>query len=752
MPPKRRKAPKSAAGETPAKKRSNQQTDENRGPAATPAVEIHELYRQCVTDGSENQRMDRIREWEDKGAIAEIIWPFLTANGGANEYFHGCHLLVLLISYQYWEGSFSGDSTVLDNLKGEEVIDRVLEVLLYKTESKDFALQTQIANFLVVSMASNNDEFRKGMFKHLTGSGILHWMPERRRELELKKSAGLRRKVAGSQKGPMWVVNNIHQVLSLLEGHSELGALVKILDQTVTDAEELTADVPLDVWRFLHRSLELLIDLLSATSTRLFLVTYLDSIHFTVRCRLAVGHRFAIPENLRLIQHLLGRIHGLLAFPFDDVTQKHLSKVDVVSMHHTRATMLQKMAYRHYPEDLKSVIYAGVGLLCGRQARNSYLERSFVGFSDSKLLNLLYKMRLIAEEDNSLTRDFMIQVLGNYLTIPPHPMDQLRSFPLYPTEALLWDHSIIPPSSIQLRATQVLALPKLNARFLSFQDYLLRNYELVRLESAYEIRADLVNVLKRVRPILRQSSVDDEGDIQVKTEFNGWSRMALELAQPFQIVEVQPPKLGETVSSRVTAEIVIDLEACGAAIRREWDEIGEFDNLFLVAIDASRMSGNQAPLLKDYHLRHGSHKAWDSDSERRVPDEEDSSFPERFGITLVRGCMVVQVRNDAGTVLSEPGVAIPEGQHKSTKRVFKVVLDSAQYGNDSKSAMGSDMYQVSWTYLLDLSIPLGPSLTAFFISFSNSILLFVGMEEKTTSRRFWRPFVACSKGRDPSIA
>jgi hypothetical protein len=700
MPPKRRNASKSAAGEKPSKRRSNE--DENRGgaAAAAPAVEIHELYRQCVLDGSANQRMDKIREWEDKGAIAEIVWPFLTSNGGSKEYFHGCHLLVLLISYQYWEGSFSGDSTVLDSLKGKEAIEQVLEVLLYKTESKDFALQNQIANFLVVSLASNNHEFRNGMFKHLTGAGILHWMPERRRELELKKSAGLRRKVAGSQKGPMWTVNNIQHVLTLLEGHTEFGALVKVLDQTSTNAEDLTADVPLDVWRFLHRSLELLIDLLSVTSTRLFLVAYLDSIHFAVRCRLAVGHRFAIPENLRLIQHLLGRINGLLAFPFDDVTQKHLSKVDVVSMHHTRATILQKMAYRHYPEDLTTVIYAGVGLLCGRQTRNSYLERSFVGFSDSKLLNLLYKMRLLAEEDPSLTRDFMIQVLGNYLTIPPHPMDQLRSFPLYPTESLLWDHSIIPPSSSQLRATQVLALPKLNSRFLSFQDYLLRNYELVRLESAYEIRADLVNVLKRVRPVLRQSNVDEEGDIQVKTEFNGWSRMALELAQPFQIVEVQPPKLGETVSSRVTAEIVIDLEACGAAIRREWDEIGEFDNLFLVAIDASRMSGNQAPLLKDYHLRHGAHKAWDSDSERRVPDEEDSSFPERFGVTLVRGCMVVQVRNDAGTVLSEPGVSVPDDQRKSTKRIFKVVLDSAQYGNDIKSPQGSDMYQVSCRVLL----------------------------------------------------
>ncbi len=639
--------------------------------------------------------MDKIRAWEEKGAIAEIIWPFLASNPDSKEYFHGCHLLVLLMEYQHWDGSFSGDSKTFDAMKGEETINGLLEILLYKTDHKDFILQTQIVDFLVVAMVSNNDELRGRIMRHVAGAGILHWLPERRRELELKKSAGLQRKFANSQKGPMWIINNVQHVLALLEGHTEYKSLVKVVRHNSTDAEKDTADAPLDVWRYLHRSLELIVDLLSATSTRLFLVTYLDSIHFSVRSRLAVGNQFAVPENLRLVQHLLTRINGLLVFPFDDVTQRHLSKVDVVSLHYRRATILQQIAHRHYPGDLQRVVFAGVGLLCGRQTQNSYLEKCFIGFQDSKLLDLLYRLRLIMEKDSTLTRDFMLQVLGNYLAIPPYPMEQLRAFPLYPIESLLWDHSIIPPSNSQLRATQVLALPKLSARFLSFQDYLIRNFELVRLESAYEIRADLVNVIKRLRPVLRQSNLDDEGEIQVKTEFNGWSRMALELAQPSRLTEVQPPNLGESVSSRVIAEIVVDLEPCGEAIRREWDEIGEFDILFLVAIDASKMTGNLAPYLKDYHLRHGSHRAWDSDSERRVPDEEDSTFPERFGVTLVRGCMVLQVRNEAGTILSEPGARIPDGERKSTKRIFKVAMDSAQYAVDSKSTEGSDMYQVS---------------------------------------------------------
>ena len=37
----------------------------------------------------------------------------------------------------------------------------------------------------------------------------------------------------------------------------------------------------------------------------------------------------------------------------------------------------------------------------------------------------------------------------------------------------------------------MLALPKLNLQYLTFHDYLLRNFNLFRLESTYEIRQDV---------------------------------------------------------------------------------------------------------------------------------------------------------------------------------------------------------------------------------------------------------------------
>lgn len=68
--------------------------------------------------------------------------------------------------------------------------------------------------------------------------------------------------------------------------------------------------------------------------------------------------------------------------------------------------------------------------------------------------------------------------------------------PLYPTERVLWDESLIP--STNYTGEGALALPKLNLQFLTPHDYLIRNFNLFRLEASYEIREDVGDVLSRV--------------------------------------------------------------------------------------------------------------------------------------------------------------------------------------------------------------------------------------------------------------
>jgi intron-binding protein aquarius len=58
-------------------------------------------------------------------------------------------------------------------------------------------------------------------------------------------------------------------------------------------------------------------------------------------------------------------------------------------------------------------------------------------------------------------------------------------------------------------------------QFLTAHDHLLRNFTLFRLESAYAIRQDIEDVLKRLSP---SYIFDTDG-----TRFNGWARMAQSL-------------------------------------------------------------------------------------------------------------------------------------------------------------------------------------------------------------------------------
>lgn len=73
-----------------------------------------------------------------------------------------------------------------------------------------------------------------------------------------------------------------------------------------------------------------------------------------------------------------------------------------------------------------------------------------------------------------------------------------------------------------------LSLPKLNLQFLTLHDYLLRNCNLFRLESTFEIRQDIEDAVSRMLPWQTEEK---------EVMFGGWARMALPIAS-FAVVEV----------------------------------------------------------------------------------------------------------------------------------------------------------------------------------------------------------------------
>lgn len=483
----------------------------------------------------------------------------------------------------------------------------------------------------------------KDVYQRCTGTSQLnstelwHWIPTRRLELEVR-----RRKLDLGKKPKQIpiMVTLVSKVIDSIRGHNK----------------DEGGDLNLA-----NTSLELLVDLLLNKETRNeALVEYLDAVHFQVYL---VEHHKQIPV---LTRQLCERVR--LAINFGNVLEgKNAQK----RKFHDRASILQKMCHRHFKEQCADLVFASVGHIC--QAKS--LQGLLSGMTDDEVRDLLYRMRLIEEGDKQdYSRSFCVQVLRHFVSIPADPLQELAEYPLYPTEKMLWDTTQVPTRG---STASGLALPKLTPSYLSFVDYLWRNFQLYQMESAYEIRSDLQDAIQRVKPQLRTEVpgfVEDTDDKDApRTEFSGWARMALEISERLKITKVESPLLGQRHPRQVLAEFGVDLQPCGEAIRNEWDELGEFDNLFLVTIDAAAAA--------DFEVG-------DDQS------NEEAQFQGRFGVLSIRGCMIVNVKDGEGNSLSVPGHEM-RVEPKGTKRVFTVALDPCQYRIDALdgNVQGSDVYR-----------------------------------------------------------
>ena len=190
-------------------------------------------------------------------------------------------------------------------------------------------------------------------------------------------------------------------------------------------------------------------------------------------------------------------------------------------------------------------------------------------------------------------------------------------------------------------AEQCLALPKLNLQFLTLTDYLMRNFQLFRLEATAEIKDDIEVLFFLARPILpichtplfpishnliRFFSQDALTRMQPRahrvgggTLFKGWARMALPV-QDFRLFKVGKPFLGESRPSEVRAEATLSLQGANPEVSREWSELKRHDVVFLLTIRAATPDGER-------------------------PDGS-LPFPSRIGLAYVRGAEVAQVRKN----------------------------------------------------------------------------------------------------------
>lgn len=226
---------------------------------------------------------------------------------------------------------------------------------------------------------------------------------------------------------------------------------------------------------------------------------------------------------------------------------------------------------------------------------------------------------------------------------------------MYPTESIIWDENLVPTS--YYNGDNVLALPKLNLQFLTLHDYLLRNFNLFRLESTFEIRQDVEDAVSRMLPWL-----SEEGDVV----FGGWARMALPVAS-FAVIDVAKPHIGEQKPSRVRADVSVVLNV-RRDVQEEWENLRKHDVCFLITVRPTMPIGSR------YNHR--------------------EPFIPQVGLTYVRGCEIEGMLDENGKLI-EDGPE-PRPHLSGEKRTYRVWLDRNQYKEDMDALQeegGDDVYE-----------------------------------------------------------
>ncbi|KAK4592152.1 hypothetical protein RGQ29_016595 [Quercus rubra] len=356
---------------------------------------------------------------------------------------------------------------------------------------------------------------------------------------------------------------------------------------------------------YCERFMEFLIDLLSQLPTRRYLRPLVADVAVVAKCHLSALYKH---EKGKLFAQLVDLLQFYEKFEINDHVGTQLTDDGAA---------------------LRELVLANIGAINKR----ADLSKKLSELSPMDLRDLVcHKLKLISEEDPWSERvDFLIEVMVSFFEKQQSQKEAINALPLYPNEQIMWDKSLVP--GINYSGEGCLALPKLNLQFLTLHDYLLQNFNLFRLESTYEIREDIQDAVPHLL-----AYINNEGE----TAFRGWSRMAVPIKE-FKITEVKQPNIGEVKPSSVTTDVTFSISSYKAQIRSEWNALKEHDVLFLLSIRPSF-----EPLSAE--------------------EAAKASVPQRLGLQYVRGCEIIEVRD-------EEGILMNRGIFRQTNIKFKVIMN-----------------------------------------------------------------------------
>lgn len=436
--------------------------------------------------------------------------------------------------------------------------------------TKDGTLSTieVVAVVVLFSNAVNSFEFPAIRTCVMKCVGLSLWtsLSEGRLQLELQKHPNIRKKwrkltlrrrdLETDEQSCLFVPWIIGHVSELLTGST-----------AVLDGDQVV---------LVQVSVKLCIDLLSQLPTRRFFHAFLEDVGFLVTLSMSTN---LVTDDGASIKPLVELLKHMMEFPVDSITGDPLRDEDLTGRYYEKVEQAQRLLFKYWDGDLKAMSLMSAGNVFNAAEVDSVIT----SLSPVDLENLVCKQLKLCIKKENRSPDYLKRILKQYINQPSSSKELIISMPLYPTELLLDRVSQFSTNRLRLMHHQTLPSPKLNLQFLSMVDYLERNFNLYRLEAAYDIREHLGDVIERMNPTLQ-----DDGTVG----FDGWSRMG-QTVDGMRVTEVKAPRAGQRFPASVTAEVLFTTRHMTDNVREEWDQLREHDIVFFVGIRGTEGNAGQ---------------------------------------------------------------------------------------------------------------------------------------------------------------
>jgi intron-binding protein aquarius len=282
--------------------------------------------------------------------------------------------------------------------------------------------------------------------------------------------------------------------------------------------EKQAANALLDNLLYCARFIEFLSDLQSQLPTRRYVNTLLQDLHTLPAIRLSPLYN---DKDNGLLRDLYALLKHYTYFSIDDHTGIQHSCTEAYEQHCARLATLQRIALKHFKDKLTILALSNYGSIDKREDLEGHLE----GLSDAEVIDLCQLLDLRTSFPAAATvtanRQFLIEVLVSVFEKRKTFQETARELSILPTEATLFEPTLLRNETYN--GSQPLALPKLNLQYLAVGDFLWRSFILHRCESFFEIRRDMEDAIKRLRPKIGRAG---------ETRFEGFSKMALPTTKP----------------------------------------------------------------------------------------------------------------------------------------------------------------------------------------------------------------------------